>query len=173
MERSITNEAEEEEKQDRRRKALKEAASGKSSDATNVADRETDPESDADSESDGELIDGEGTEVDARTMATGSFVDVQKAKDQETDDAALNGAPDEPDFYKSDVLAWDIPCSPLHLAIARGHEDVVTTLCNYGSDALLPVKFLDEEKQPEAALLTLISKAVPYSIDTWLKAAIL
>ncbi|KAF3344776.1 hypothetical protein VD0002_g1466 [Verticillium dahliae] len=156
MERSITNEAEEEEKQDRRRKALKEAASGKSSDATNVADRETDPESDADSESDGELIDGEGTEIDARTMATGSFVDVQKAKDQETDDAALNGAPDEPDFYKSDVLAWDIPCSPLHLAIAQGHEDVVTTLCNYGSDALLPVKFLDEEKQPEAALLTLV-----------------
>ncbi|KAM0330029.1 hypothetical protein ACHAQA_004199 [Verticillium albo-atrum] len=153
MDRSITNEAEEEEKQDLRRKARQEASSGKTSEPSKEAEEETDSEEDTDS--DGELIDGEGTEIDARTMATGSFVDVQKADKEKTEDADLDESKDEPDFYKSDVLAWDIPCSPLHLAISQGHEEVVTTLCNYGSDALLPVKFLDDEKQPVAALLTL------------------
>ncbi|KAM0287752.1 hypothetical protein ACHAQH_000283 [Verticillium albo-atrum] len=155
MDRSITNEAEEEEKQDLRRRTLREAYSEKPSNSKKEADEEADPESEAESDSDGELIDGEQTEIDARTMATGSFVDVKKVEEEAGEDADLNDSSEEPDFYKGDVLAWDIPCSPLHLAIAQGHEDVVTTLCNYGSDALLPVKFLDDEKQPVAALLTL------------------
>ncbi|CAH0050859.1 unnamed protein product [Clonostachys solani] len=46
-----------------------------------------------------------------------------------------------PDFYDIDIPAWDIPCSPLHLAVSGGHEDAVRTLCDYGADPLLLVQF--------------------------------
>lgn len=153
MEKSIENEAEEEEKQDRRRKALREAS--KANEPVQQSEEQTDSEQeDDDMESDGELIDGEDTDVDVHSIATGSFVKVKK-DEEEGQDAEVDAAKDEPDFYKSDVLAWDIPCSPLHLAIAQGHEDVVLELCSHGSDSLLPVKFLNSDKQPTNAILTL------------------
>ncbi|KAL2759135.1 hypothetical protein ACRALDRAFT_2058287 [Sodiomyces alcalophilus JCM 7366] len=170
MEKSIANEAEEEEKQDIRRKALREAAadkaqmSRKDSGENDGADADADgqavanPEKDDDDSalSDGELIDGEETDVDAHSIVTGSFVNLKKeAEEKQQGDVDEADADDTPDFYTTDVLAWDIPASPLHLAIAEGHEDVVHLLCSYGSDALLPVKFLDTEKNPTGAILTL------------------
>ncbi|KAH6682113.1 hypothetical protein F5X68DRAFT_233828 [Plectosphaerella plurivora] len=145
MEKSEENENEEMEKQDRRRQAQQ----GK--EQTDDKDHETDSES---GESDGELIDGEETEADVISMATGSFVKVEKS-DEAQADVDLDANTEEPDFYKSDVLSWDIPCSPLHLAIAQGHEDIVSLLNEFGSDALLPVKFLNSDKQPTGAILTL------------------
>lgn len=63
------------------------------------------------------------------------------------EDLVLNESTDEPGFYKVDVLSWDVPCSPLHVAISEGHEDAIEALCNFGSDALVPVKGLDSIPQ--------------------------
>jgi ankyrin repeat protein len=147
MEKSEENENEEMEKQDRRRQAQQ----GSSKEQAGEKDEQTDSE---DEESDGELIDGEETEADVLSMATGSFVKVEKSEEAQAE-VDLDANSEEPDFYKSDVLAWDIPCSPLHLAIAQGHEDIVALLHELGSDALLPVKFLNSDKQPTGAILTL------------------
>lgn len=148
MDKSEENENEEMEKQDRRRRVQRDSSRPET-------EEQTDPEDgDEDEDSDGELIDGEDTEADVHSMATGSFVKVEKPEDAQAD-VELDANTDEPDFYKRDVLAWDIPCSPLHLAIAQGHEDVVTLLNEYGSDTLLPVKFLNSDKQPTGAILTL------------------
>jgi Ankyrin repeat len=35
---------------------------------------------------------------------------------------------DKPDVYDVNVLAWDYPVSPLHLAIMGGHLDVIELL---------------------------------------------
>ncbi|KAI5466053.1 ankyrin repeat-containing domain protein [Mariannaea sp. PMI_226] len=106
------------------------------------SDEEMDDESDEnmDSESEGELVDGEMSEPDDGSMVTGSFV---KVKQQGAD--GENGVPedntDEPDFFDINALAWDVPSSPLHLAIAEGNEDAVKLLCEYGADFTLPIKF--------------------------------
>ncbi|KZL67095.1 ankyrin repeat protein [Colletotrichum tofieldiae] len=160
MDKSITNEEEEEEKADRRRKAVQtrlQEGSG-SQKIRNQDDEDMDAEDDdkSDDASDIEMVDAVNTEADATSMATGSFVNVKDENEKSKEDLVLEESTDEPDFYKINVLAWDVPCSPLHLAISEGHEDAVKVLCDYGSDALLPVKFLDSDKQPTAAILTLV-----------------
>jgi ankyrin repeat protein len=166
MEKSIENEEAEEEKQDRRRQASK-ALGGESAkastapagdsedDAEPEASEDADNGSDEDEESDGELIGDEVTDTDHLSTTTGSFVKVKK--DQSNEDLVLDESDDEPDYYQIDVLAWDVPCSPLHLAIAGGHEDTVRLLCDYGADSILPIKFLGNSDQDEsaAAILTL------------------
>lgn len=119
LDRSIENEEAEEEKQTAKRKAAQSSGSGTRQPAS-------------DSDSDTELIDDDETETDARSMATGSFVKVAKedGDDPMSDELALEEADDEPDVYKIDVLAWDVPCTPLHLAVANGHADAVRTLCD-------------------------------------------
>lgn len=155
MEKSIANEEEEDEKQDRCRKDMRTKLQDRSSRSVPKDDASmngsTNNEGD-DEDSDIDMVDAGNTEADS--MATGSFVKV-KDGDKSKEDLVLEESTDEPDFYKIDVLAWDIPCSPLHLAISEGHEEAVKALCEFGSDALLPVKFLDSEKQPTAAILTL------------------
>ncbi|KAF6843514.1 ankyrin repeat protein [Colletotrichum musicola] len=160
MQKSVANEEEEEEKQDRRRKATQVDIQGKST--SQEGDSEGDDEHMAEEGDEGQSADGGLSDVemvdagntDADSMATGSFVKV-KDEEKSKEDLVLEESTDEPDFYKIDVLAWDVPCSPLHLAISEGHEEAVKTLCEFGSDALLPVKFLDSEKQPTAAILAL------------------
>jgi ankyrin repeat protein len=144
MDKSVANEAEFEEKKDQRRKARKaEESKGEESDAEM-----------ADEESDAEMVDEE-SDVDMRSMTTGSFVEV-KDKSDSNEEAALD-AEDEPDFFDVNVVAWDTPCSPMHLAITEGHEEVVKTLCqDYGADILLPVKFMNSQKVPSGSLLTLV-----------------
>ncbi|KAH7163089.1 hypothetical protein B0J13DRAFT_634299 [Dactylonectria estremocensis] len=171
MEKSIENEEAENDRQDRRRSASKAASQGKNGDdqkeevvdsedeamasEEEVVDSKDEAMADvSDEESDGELIDDEVTDMDTESMATGSFVKVKKGEDQ-SDDLVPDESEDEPDYYQIDVLAWDVPCSPLHLAIAEGHEDAVRLLCDYGADSILPVKFLSNQSSDTGAILTL------------------
>lgn len=113
---------------------------------------EDDEDNDHD-ESDAADSDGESERDD---MTEGSFVKV--GRDAEAPDAMLEGK-DEPDVYNIDVLAWDSPMSPLHLAILAGNIDVVELLIDsYGADVLLPVKVMDEydRKSAKAAILTIV-----------------
>jgi len=133
LDKSTANEAEHEEKQDQRRREKKaaQAAEGESQD-DKVAARENeadDKDADNEDESDGELIDADESEVEAQSTATGSFVKVGKKEAESSDDeAALEGAEEEPDFYDINVVSWDKPCSALHFAITEGHTEVVKTL---------------------------------------------
>lgn len=128
LDKSTANEADEEEKQDRRQKAIREAAKESSSSTS----EEQPPRLGSDQEdSDGDLIEDREFEFDLHSVTTGSFVKVNAAAAKETQsDPELDESQDTPDFYTADVLAWDTPCSPLHLAIAEGHEDVVELLCD-------------------------------------------
>ncbi|CEI64211.1 hypothetical protein FVEN_g9050 [Fusarium venenatum] len=149
MEKSIENEEAEEERQDKKRQAAKKAVPG-----TKDSDSRENAVSEANEDSDGELIDGEATDLDAVSMTTGSFVKVKEAGGDNDEDLVPDESQDEPDFFDIDALAWDLQCSPLHLAIAEGHEDAVRTLCDFGSDSIIPVKSLaDGDAQ---AILTLV-----------------
>lgn len=137
MDKSLANEEEYEEKQDQRRKAKSsEQGSQKPNDEpvkdTEKCDDDPDAEIVDDAESDTDLIDDDES-VEAKTMATGSFVDIKKATAEEPRDEIVPEDEDQPNFYDINALAWDTPCSPLHLAIVSGHEDVVKTLCQVGS----------------------------------------
>lgn len=132
MEKSIANEELEEERQDQKRKAMRQTQSGKppSDNADEEATQEGDNKENEDS--DVEIVDGEEDSDDGvQSLATGSFVKV-KPEEKDIDIAKELEEPDEgePDYYKIDVLSWDIASSPLHLAIASGHEDVVKMLCD-------------------------------------------
>ncbi|KAM5381008.1 hypothetical protein ACJZ2D_003123 [Fusarium nematophilum] len=155
MEKSIENEEAEEERQDRKRQAAKTASSGKKDDTIMKEAPGLDNSEESAEESDGELVDAEMTDADAASMVTGSFVKVKKGEEQE-DDLVPDESEDEPDYFQIDVLAWDVPCSPLHLAIAEGHEDAVKLLCDYGADSILPVKFINKNNNNDTgAILTL------------------
>ncbi|KAH0595957.1 hypothetical protein MHUMG1_06507 [Metarhizium humberi] len=168
MEQSIENEEAEEERQARRRQTahgdkvvgarILQDPGSKESDEEEQAEKEEEAgEEQSDEESEGELIDDEKTDLDVQSLATGSFIHVSKKKDGEsTDDLVPEQSEDEPDYYQIDVLAWDTPCSPLHIAIVEGHEETVKLLCDYGADSILPVKFLNNNNEADtAALLTL------------------
>ncbi|KIL95072.1 hypothetical protein FAVG1_02004 [Fusarium avenaceum] len=147
MEKSIENEEAEEERQDKKRQAAKSSKSDVKKEAS--GDEASEEDSD---ESDGEIVDDETTDVDAVSMTTGSFVKVKQGEEDEVEDLVPDEAQDEPDFFNVDALAWDLQCSPLHLAIAEGNEDAVKLLCDYGTDAILPVKGNDDNR----AILTLV-----------------
>ncbi|XWW92272.1 hypothetical protein V2A60_000195 [Cordyceps javanica] len=154
MEKSISNEEEENDKQDRKRRAEKsESQPPTATEPETKGPSNSDEESGSeDEDSDGELIEATETAVDVVSVVTGSFVNVKNGASTD-DDGQPEESEDEPDYYQIDLLAWDIPCSPLHLAIAAGHEHIVELLCDYGADSILPVKFLNHEN---AAILTLV-----------------
>ncbi|KAJ4398406.1 hypothetical protein N0V85_006294 [Neurospora sp. IMI 360204] len=152
MNKSNTNEEEFEQLEDQRRKAraaLREQKTEK---------MDVDDEKEDDSE-DIEMIEADDTESDAggdkMSIATGSFVKVDKTPETPAPDGTLPAEDEEgPDFYEVNQVAWDIPCSALHFAILEGHDEVVKLLCQeYGADVLLPVKFLQDKNK---ALLTLV-----------------
>ncbi|KAK7211422.1 hypothetical protein V2G26_018600 [Clonostachys chloroleuca] len=122
--------------------------------SSNEVDMDED-EGEEDGDSDGELINSEDSDDGAPTETTGSFVKLKRVTES-IDRLALEESDEGPDYYDIDVLAWDVPCSPLHLAIAGGHEDAVKSLCDYGADSILPVKFLTQiDDDQTAAILTL------------------
>lgn len=146
MDKSTANEAEEEEKQ-AQNKSAKTAPTPQEDGHTEDSDSDMDLVSDAESDSDDEQ----------QSMATGSFVKVKKDENSAPAGAVLEDKEDDPDFYDIKVVAWDSPCSAMHFAIICGHEEVVKLLCQEsGADILIPVKDLNEEKQPTAAILTLV-----------------
>lgn len=147
MKKSAANEAEYEEKEDQRRRS-------KSATKDQKAEGQEDPEDNA--SSDGELVEEDESDDEAKSMATGSFVRV-KSKTVPPEELVPVEDKEEPDFYDVNVVAWDTPCSALHFAIMEGQVEAVKALCQeHGADALLPVKFLDNEKRPSGALLTLV-----------------
>lgn len=158
LERSEKNEAENEEKEAAKKEGKKKAQKSQ----PQISDDEDEDEDEDDDLDDDEDKDDEWSEADddsegnPESIATGGFVKVETEEKGETipDDAE----DDEPDIYDVNVVAWDVPCSPLHLAILNGHIDVVKELVsNFGADVLLPVKLLnDYDKSPRAAILTLV-----------------
>ena len=110
-----------------------------------------DPDYDEKDDEGEEIIDSDDESSDE--MTEGSFV---KLSDQNA--LAEGDNKDEPDFFDVDVLAWDSPLSPLHLAIIAGRIAVVELLLQeYCADVLLPVKLLlEHDRSPETAILTLI-----------------
>jgi ankyrin repeat protein len=133
MKKSIENEEIETERQDRQRKALQEELTsnqvGDPGTGRSVSEADLVSAERSETESEGELVTDDQSDTAAHSMATGSFVKLGNQKSEE-DGAEMEERVDEPDFYNIDVLAWDVACSPLHLAIAEGHEDAVKVLCD-------------------------------------------
>ena len=151
LEKSEANEAEEEGKAELKKKTRRAAARAHSVSAG--PNTEALEDEDADSQDLVEDEDSNGSDQ----MTDASFVkvpaDASTAPNMPDDENA-----DEPDVYNIDVLAWDSPVSPLHLAIIGGHIDAIEELVNnFGADVLLPVKLVHaHNKSPRAAVLTLV-----------------
>ena len=97
-------------------------------------------DTDADTDSTGDQASEDGVQ----SIATGSFVKVDKNSINLEEADQLDDSQSDPDFFKTDPVAWDLRCSPLHLAIYGGHCDVVKMLCqDFGADVLLPIKLGD------------------------------
>ncbi|KIW62826.1 hypothetical protein PV04_10956 [Phialophora macrospora] len=146
LDKSDANEQVEILKEDARRDARRAAA------ATDTSENGSDEQDASEDDSFGSEEDFED-EGEADDVTEGSFV---KVNDNVNPDE--NGTDEEPDVYDVDVLAWDSPLSPLHLAILAGRLDVIELLIDkYGADVLLPVKIVDEynRKQAKAAILTI------------------
>ncbi|KAK4939530.1 hypothetical protein LTR10_020239 [Elasticomyces elasticus] len=136
MERSNANERE----RLRKEEAQKEAQRAAVSDTVDTDDSMGDGSEPFDSDED--MADEEEAH---EKMTEGSFVkvgDIDPNLDPSTEDK------DDPDVYDVDVIAWDAPLSPLHLAILGGHGNVIGILVDeYGADIQLPVKILDSSHQ--------------------------
>ncbi|KAL5409584.1 hypothetical protein PMIN04_010972 [Paraphaeosphaeria minitans] len=154
MQKSEENEEEEAMKEDVRKKArMAERASN------NEGPSEQPTPATEDSDSDVDMIEEDEAESDdeAHSTTTGSYIKV-KEDEKKTEDAVPEEDEDDPDVYDVNVLAWDLQCSPLHLAILKGHTEVVKELVqSFGADVLLPIKLLnDHDKSPRGAILTLV-----------------
>ncbi|KAL1645066.1 hypothetical protein SLS61_008499 [Didymella pomorum] len=157
--RSEANEEKEEQKKDaklKQRKAEKEGTQVSDNSDAKMADADSGSET-ADSDEDIDMLDDvdDASHLDATTE--GSIVNIRSEKKEEGNDIPIDDE-DEPDVYDVNVLAWDTPVSPLHLAIANGHVNVVKLLVqDFGADVLLPIKLLhDYNKSPRAAILPLV-----------------
>ncbi|OQV00178.1 Ankyrin repeat-containing protein [Cladophialophora immunda] len=150
LDKSNANEEQEALKEDARKEARRNAAK-ESQEVDN--DKHDLGESDSADSEDFEDEDEDEDEDEEDAMTEGSFVKVDRVSEtQDPEDK------EGPDVYDVDVLAWDSPLSPLHLAILGGHMDVVKVLVdNYDADVLLPVKIVDEynRKHAKAAILTI------------------
>lgn len=140
LKKSETNEGEEANRTDAKRKAR-------------LAARGTQEAQDADIE----MIEVPEADSDVDAMTEGSIVNVQNPETQM--EGQLDGLDDEAtDILDVNVLAWDTASSPLHLAILGGHTDVVKCLVqDFGADVLLPMKLPPryEGGPPNGVLLTL------------------
>lgn len=153
-------EAKKEEAKLKQRKAEREAVQAAGIADLKVADADTDTDATSDvanSDEDIDMLDDEDEEhADATTE--GSMVNIRGKQQPEENNMPADEDEDEPDVYDVNVLAWDTPVSPLHLAIANGHVDVVKLLVqDFGADILLPVKLVNEyNNSPRAAILPLV-----------------
>ncbi|KAL9581294.1 MAG: hypothetical protein Q9212_003986, partial [Teloschistes hypoglaucus] len=155
LEKSEANEAEQAEKEDKRKleKNRQSQSAGKASESEDVR------MDDGDEDDSDEVMEDSSSESDT-AMTEGSFVKIADKKGSD-EDALDGGDESEPDIYDVNVLAWDTPVSPLHLAILGGHTGVIKTLIGtFGADVLLPIKIVDEySRSPRAAIMTLVLAA--------------
>ncbi|KAL8650578.1 MAG: hypothetical protein Q9210_003740 [Variospora velana] len=144
LEKSEANEAEEAEKEDRKK--------------ANKASSSQSAEESSDDENSDERLSESSSE--AETATTEGFVKVADKKISDEDPLDGNDG-SEPDVYDVNVLAWDTPVSPLHLAILGGYNEVIKTLIGtFGADALLPIKIIDSySRSPSHAIMTLLLAA--------------
>ncbi|MCJ1387609.1 hypothetical protein MMC18_000452 [Xylographa bjoerkii] len=153
LERSEANEEEEATKEERAKAAKKFDFNDKTKEDPGSKHEDTDMGEDDDKNME------DASSDESTTMTEGSFV---KIKPEAVEGEAMMDIEDgDPDVYDVNVLAWDSPVSPLHLAILGGHIPVIEILVSkFGADVLLPVKILDDySKQPSAAILTLVLAA--------------
>jgi ankyrin repeat protein len=150
-------EAEKEEARAAQRKAEKASNQASKSDDTRMKDADVEPDS-AHSDEDIDMLEESGTDEDVDATTEGSMINIRSEKKKEENNMPIDEDEDEPDVYDVNVLAWDTPVSPLHLAITNGHIEVVKLLVEeFGADVLLPVKLLkDHDKSPRAAILPLV-----------------
>jgi len=119
---------------------------------------ENDRHYETEEDTDVDMLDDEDSENNDATTDN-SFIKIDRRNSADAQDAMLDDKnEDELDVYDVNVLAWDAPVSPLHLAIANGHTDVVRILVQeFGADVLLPIKlFNDFNKSARAAILPIV-----------------
>ncbi|KAK2765211.1 hypothetical protein FQN54_008910 [Arachnomyces sp. PD_36] len=92
-------------------------------------------------DSDGISIVSEESDSPAYATTEGSMVNITTISSQNVQSEDSDEDIEEPNFYDhADILSWDHPVSPLHLAILNGHLNVIETLASeFGADVLLPV----------------------------------
>lgn len=178
LRKSEINEQEEANKQDLKRARL--AERHKVSEKCIGSGKFSVNESESDDEDDSiEFVEkdrGDSEHPYAQTAGTGSFVNIKaQVKDNSTDNIPMEEEVEEPDIYDVNVLAWDNKCSPLHMAVLNGHVEVVRELVqSFGADVLLPVKLLNYDNRPRAAILTLaLATHLPLEMAKEMAAALL
>jgi len=156
LDKSAENEAEADAKEEQRKQARrKEAGRTKIVNEDVEMTQEDEIHGDDDDDSDAEDLMDEDSDVASEDRMTGSFVKIEDTKERDANEENV----DDPDVYDIDVVAWDSPCSALHLALIAGHQDVIRLLIDtYGADAMLPVKLMTNHtpRVPRAAILTLL-----------------
>ncbi|KKA29081.1 hypothetical protein TD95_004709 [Thielaviopsis punctulata] len=102
-----------------------------------------------------EMDDTEQSEV--VSVVTGSFVMVEKSKKSAAkyEEDLMEDNEEAPDYYTIDLVAWDIPYSSMHAAIAAGHEEMVKVFVEHGMDILRPVLFTSSESKEQSYMMTL------------------
>ena len=154
LDKSEANEEEEARKEDLKKEARRAEREAKGN--TRVLTTEDIEMTERNDESENEDLMEDSDSADSDRMTEGSFVKIPGPnEDSATPDSDNEN---EPDVYDVNVLAWDYPVSPLHLAIIGGHLEVIELLVStFGADVLLPVKLVnDYNKSPRAAILALI-----------------
>ncbi|KFY42964.1 hypothetical protein V494_02145 [Pseudogymnoascus sp. VKM F-4513 (FW-928)] len=153
MDKSLANEEEEAEKEDKLRAAK--LAAKKSADG----DEEMEDADGSDSEGSGMEVESEDdSDNDSETQG---FTKVKEAPPGESNDIPDDDA-DEPDFYDDiNFVAWDLQCSALHFAIMGGHIPVIRLLVGeYGADILLPIKIGTTHVSNQAILSTVLATSL-------------
>ena len=155
LDKSAENENEESAREEKRKQARRDAANHTKDNDEDVEMTQIEDEASENAESEAEDLMDDDSEADSEDRMTGSYV---KVKDEKEIDANEENT-DDPDVYNVDVVAWDSPCSALHLALMAGHHNVVVLLIDcYGADVMLPVKLMTNHtpREPRAAILSLL-----------------
>nr|POE59301.1 ankyrin repeat domain-containing protein 54 [Quercus suber] len=161
LRKSEANAEEEEQKIDARRSARKAAKIASNTNAdVDMADASRPSTTEAfDEASDIDMVEDADDDENMDATTEQSMVNIRRPMAAGADDKALQkGEENDPDIYDVNVVAWDTAATALHLAIIKGHTDVVKCLVSeFGADILLPIKIFDEgSKTARAAVLTLV-----------------
>lgn len=120
MDKSFANEAERESKEAHKKHAR--SSDPYISSSTEIAGQAEDDDIDL-------VGDYESEDAEQRSTAAGSFVKLKGNVQGNPHESVLEEDENDPDIYDLGVVAWDTPCSALHLAVICGHEKVVQLLC--------------------------------------------